>query len=103
MKVLKTVLLFLIMGFTGWGCSKPSLEEDARQAAELSRLSNEYAMNNDMAAAGKAYSEVQDIMRKYKDEGKFNEFYEFYNSYLQESAQREDSKIEQEAVASETE
>lgn len=75
------------------GCSKPSMEQDARSAADLSRISNDCARNNDLAGAGKAYSEAQAIMEKYKDEGKFDEFYEIYNSYLQENAKKEDSQL----------
>lgn len=60
----------------------PSIEDDARSAADLTRISNEYARNNDMAAAGKAYNDVQDIMNKYKELDRFDEFFGLYNSYV---------------------
>lgn len=96
---LLTILLSISLASILFACSGPSIEEDARSAADLSRISNQCAIDNDMTGAGKAYSEAQAIMEKYKNLGKFEEFYEIYNSYLQESARVEDAKIEEEADA----
>lgn len=73
-------------------CSEPSIQDDAHKAAELSRLSNASAMDNDLSNAGKLYNEVQTIMNKYRENGKFEEFYQLYNSYLEESAVMDDQK-----------
>lgn len=100
MKLLR-ILLLLIPLFL-YACSEPTMEEDARAAADLSRISNQCALENDMAGAGKAYKEVQEIMDKYKDLGKFDEFYQLYGSYLEEKAEMDDAKMMEESAASDT-
>lgn len=91
----KLVLLFgIFFSLFFMACSEPSIQEDAQKAAELSRLSNVSAMENDLGAAGKLYNEAQEIMNKYRQNGKFDEFYQLYSSYLQESAALEDQKSE---------
>lgn len=97
----KLILLFSIfvtMFFLA--CSEPTIQEDAQKAAELSRLSNISAMENDLGAAGKLYNESQTIMNKYRQNGKFEEFYQLYSGYLQESAALEDEKAK--SVSSES-
>lgn len=94
MKTLKILLLVLFVPFIV-ACSEPSMEDDARAAADLSRISNQCLLENDVAGAGKAYNEVQEIMDKYRDLNKFDEFYQMYGSFLEESASIEDAKMEQ--------
>lgn len=67
-------------------CGEPTLEDDAQKAAELTSLSNQYTMDNDLSRAGKAYEEVQEIINKYKQQDKFDEFYQLYISILQEQS-----------------
>ncbi|QIK59112.1 hypothetical protein G7050_04345 [Dysgonomonas sp. HDW5A] len=91
----KLVLLFgIFFSMFFMACSEPSIQDDAQKAAELSRLSNISAMDNDLGAAGKLYNEAQEIMNKYRQNGKFDEFYQLYSSYLQESAALEDQKTQ---------
>lgn|GEM_PF-2350446 len=101
MRLHRIVLLLVFIPFF-CACSEPSMEDDARAAADLSRISNQCAIENDMAGAGKAYSEVQEIMEKYKKIDKFDEFYQLYGSFLEESARIEDAKMEQRNAPSET-
>lgn len=89
------LLLFGILAILLVSCSQPSMEDDARRAAELSIESNTSAMENDLRAAGKLYEQSQKIMNKYRQNGKFDEFYELYINCLQENAYLED----QEAVS----
>lgn len=93
MRLHRIVLLLIFIPFF-ISCSEPTMEEDARAAADLSRISNQCAAENDMAGAGKAYSEVQAIMEKYKELNKFDEFYDLYGSFLGQSASIEDAKME---------
>lgn len=91
----KLILLFSVFfSLFFLACSEPSIEDDAQKAAELSRLSNISAMENDLGAAGKQYDEAQTIMNKYRQNGKFEEFYQLYSTYLQESAALEDQKAQ---------
>lgn len=89
----KLILLFSIF-FSMFllSCSEPTIQDDAQKAAELSRLSNVSAMENDLGTAGKLYNEAQTIMNKYRQNGKFDEFYQLYSGYLQQSAALEDEK-----------
>lgn len=59
------------------------MDEDAQRAAEFSNQSNRYAMDNDITNAGRTYTEAQAIINKYKRMGKFDEFYQLYNGYLE--------------------
>ncbi len=93
MELHRIVLLLIFLPLFS-SCSEPTMEEDARTAADLSRISNQCAIENDMAGAGKAYNEVQTIMEKYKDLDKFDEFYDLYGSFLGESASIEDAKMQ---------
>lgn len=89
----KLILLFSIFfSLFFLACSEPSIQDDAHKAAELSRLSNTAAMENDLTTAGNLYSEVQAIMNKYRQSGQFEEFYQLYNSYLEENAVMEDQQ-----------
>ena len=95
LKMNRSKLILLISVFFSiflLSCSEPSIQDDAQKAAELSRLSNISAMENDLGAAGKLYNEAQEIMNKYRHNGKFDEFYQLYSSFLQESAALEDQK-----------
>lgn len=94
-KMSRSKLILLISAFFSiflLACSEPSIQDDAQKAAELSRLSNISAMENDLGAAGKLYNEAQEIMNKYRHNGKFDEFYQLYSSFLQENAALEDQK-----------
>lgn len=100
---LHRILLLLLISLFLHACSEPTMEEDARSAADLSRISNQCAIDNDIAGAGEAYGKVQVIMDKYKELGKFNEFYELYGSFLAEKAQADDAKmVEQNAAQDST-
>lgn len=89
----KLILLFCIFfSVLFLACSEPSIQDDAQKAAKLSQLSNEAAMKNDLNAAGNLYNDVQTIFNKYRENGKFDEFYQLYNSFLEESAIQEDLK-----------
>lgn len=59
------------------------MDDDAQKAAELSAISNNYAMNNEMEKSGKIYEEVQAIIDKYKKQDKFDDFYKLYSGYLE--------------------
>lgn len=86
------IILLLLSGLC-LSCSENSMEDDAREAAELSTLSNQYSMENNVAGAGAAYKEVQEIMDKYKKQGKFDEFYKLYSSFLEQSSYRLEEAI----------
>lgn len=101
MRLHRILLLFIFISFF-CACSEPSIVDDARAAADLSRISNQCALENDMAGAGKAYSEAQVIMEKYKDLNKFDEFYQLYCSFLEDSAKTEDAKMEQKYAEEDT-
>lgn len=90
---LHRILLLLLLSLFVYACSEPTMEEDARAAADLSMISNQCAIDNDITGAGEAYSKVQVIMDKYKELGQFNEFYELYGSFLAEKAQADDAKM----------
>lgn len=62
------------------------MEEDAQSAAELTVRSNKYSSENNMSGAGAAYTEAQEIMNKYKKDGKFEDFYQLYINYLQDES-----------------
>lgn len=64
-------------------CSEPSLEDDAKQAANLMNQSNQYAMDNEVSKAGRVYTEAQEIIKKYRHKPDFDKFYEIYSSYLE--------------------
>lgn len=86
-----TYILFLgFISFFALSCSEATIEEDAQRAAELTMMSNQYSMENDMSNAGKAYTESQEIMNKYKKLDKFDEFYQIYLSFLEEGSYRLD-------------
>jgi len=80
------MLVFFFMGLIS--CSEPTMEEDARKAAELAMMSNQYSRDNDLANASRAYGEVQEIMTKYKKKNKFDEFYQLYIGFMHESSYR---------------
>jgi len=86
-KIIYILFLGLYM-FTFLACSEPTMEEDAQRAAELTMMSNQYSGDNDMSNAGKAYAESQEIMNKYKKLDKFDEFYQIYLTFLEESSYR---------------
>lgn len=91
----KLILLFSIFcSLFLIACSEPNIQDDAKRAAKLSIASNEAAVDKKLDTAGDLYNEVQAIMDKYKQAGKFQEFYEIYTSCLQENAEVEYQKIE---------
>lgn len=83
MKKTKLILSFIFTILLLISCSEPTMDDDAQKAAELSAISNNYAMNNEMEKAGKIYQEVQGIIEKYKKQDKFAEFYKLYSGYLE--------------------
>jgi len=85
-------LLVLLSAFL-LSCSEPTLEDDARVAAELTQQSNQYTRENNFKEAGRTYKEVQEIMDKYKKMDKFDEFYTTYISYLHEASYSYDEQI----------
>lgn len=87
--VIRIFIFSIIVGLTSviaTSCSEPTMEEDAQKAAQLTALSNKYSMENDMTNAASAYTKSEKIMNKYKDLGKFEEFYSLYISSLQDQA-----------------
>jgi len=80
-KIYSTVIIFLI-GLAS--CSGENLDGDAKKAAELTRISLKSTLDKNWKKAGNEYSEVQKIINKYKEKGQIKEFYEAYNSYLEE-------------------
>ncbi|PXV68016.1 hypothetical protein CLV62_10246 [Dysgonomonas alginatilytica] len=95
MNLSKLILLFgIFFSLFFLACSEPSIQDDAHKAAELSMLSNTAAMENDLSTAGNLYNDVQAIMNKYRQNGKFEEFYQLYSSFLAESAVIEDQKTQ---------
>lgn len=92
MRKIAYILLLVFSIYALPSCSEPTMEEDARKAAELTMQSNQYSLDNDMSNAGKTYAESQKIMNKYKKMDQFDEFYQIYLGYLEEGSYRlEDS------------
>ncbi len=83
-KLILLLSIFVSMFFLA--CSEPTIQEDAQKAADLSRSSNTAAKENDLGTAGKLYNEAQVIMDKYRQNGRFDEFYQLYSGFLQEGA-----------------
>lgn len=83
MKQLVRVLWFVLAILFLVACSEPTIDDDAKKAAKLAAISNNYAKNNDMEKAGNTYREVQSIIDKYKQQDKFEEFYKLYSGYLE--------------------
>lgn len=77
------IALFSILLFS---CSEPTMEEDARRAADLTSQSNQYSRENNFKEAGRTYKEVQEIMAKYKKMDRFDEFYATYIAYMQDAS-----------------
>lgn len=71
---LSFLLLFLV------SCN--SVDSDAEQAAHLSHESIQYAKENKMGDAEKAFNQSQEIVKKYKDTEEYEAFYEAYTKYL---------------------
>jgi len=103
-KVKYLYIFFLgIFSFFLLSCSEPTIEEDARKAADLTMESNEYTRDNDFSSAGKKYAEVQEIMDKYKKMNKFDEFYQIYISIMQDDSYRMEESAASEGNTSTTE
>lgn len=83
MKFIKIIVCFISFSMLFLACSKPSMDDDARKAAELSGLSTQRAVDNDWSTSNKYYQEAQEIIDKYRDSDKFEEFYTLYNNYLE--------------------
>ena len=86
MSKIKLFLGLFLMSIFLLSCSEPTLEDDARTAAFLTKQSMEYSLTNDLKNSESNYMEVQKIMDKYRYSDDFGKFYEMYNFYLQEYA-----------------
>lgn len=73
-------LLTIILLFLCVSCS--SVDSDAKKAAELNLESIEYVKQQDLQEAEILYKESQEIVNRYKNTEKEEEFYVAYNKYL---------------------
>ena len=87
MRKVKLFLGLFLLAIFMVSCSKPTLEDDARKAAYLTKQSMEYSMQNDFQNAESNYREVQKIMDKYRSSEDFEKFHETYNYFLQDMAE----------------
>lgn len=62
-----------------------SVDGDAKEAADLNRRSMGHARNLELKRAEELYQESREIVNKYKDTDRFEEFYTAYNKYMSES------------------
>lgn len=62
-----------------------SVDGDAKEAADLNRRSINHARDLELEKAEKCYKESREIVNKYKDTDRFEEFYTAYNKYMSES------------------
>lgn len=85
MKLSKLVIYVLTLLFLS-SCSEPTIEEDAKTAADLVNKSNQLALDNDVSGSGKSYAEAQSIIKKYRHTKEFTKFYELYSSFLEMNA-----------------
>lgn len=77
-------ILFIVIMFIA--CS--SVDGDAEKAAKLNRKSMEYARNLNLEEAERLYKESREIMARYKDTDKFEEFHMAYSRYMNETAEK---------------
>lgn len=81
MKNICLYLLFTLVFFSS--CGKPSLEDDARKAAEFTNESNRRASDSDFQGASRYYNEAQEIIDRYRGEENFHEFISQYDGFLE--------------------
>lgn len=81
MKQLALSIIFIVILLTS--CS--SIDGDAEKAAKLNRKSMEYAKELKLEEAEKLYKESREIIARYKDTDKFEEFHMAYNKYMAET------------------
>ena len=81
MNWIKYFTYFIFLAFVV-SCSQPTIEEDAKNAADLINQSNQAAMDNEVNRAGQTYTKAQEIIRKYRHSPDFDQFYEIYSSFL---------------------
>ena len=74
----KYVLLSLVM-FVALGCSP--MKSDAKKAASLTNKSIEQAQALKLDKAEKSYLKAQEIINKYKEKNKAEEFYELFIAF----------------------
>lgn len=91
--LLAGLIVLLVVGL--FSCSEPTIEDDARRAAELAMMSNQYTRDNDLSNASRAYGEVQEIMTKYKKLNKFDEFYQLYISFMHEDSYKLEERMKE--------
>lgn len=65
-----------------------STDSDAKKAAKLNRKSMEYARELKLEEAEKLYQESREIVARYKDTEKFDEFHMAYSKYMAETAEK---------------
>jgi hypothetical protein len=65
-----------------------SVDRDAEKAARLNRKSMEYARELKLEKAEKFYKESREIIARYKDTDKFEEFHIAYSKYMTETAEK---------------
>ncbi|MDR0823459.1 MAG: hypothetical protein LBN74_00060 [Prevotella sp.] len=70
--------LFVLIIF--YACS--SVDGDAKKAAELNKESLEYAKKPDLHKAEELYKESREIINKYKETDKYEEFQKAYHQYM---------------------
>lgn len=84
MKQLALSIIFIVILLTS--CS--SIDGDAEKAAKLNRKSMEYAKELKLEEAEKLYKESREIIARYKDTDKFEEFHMAYNKYMAETLEK---------------
>lgn len=89
MRKFKILFLAIIGSVLLSSCGKPSLEEDAQTAAELSNISNQRALDSDFSGAEKYYRDAQEIIDKYRNTDKFKDFFTLYNGFLEAGAYKQ--------------
>lgn len=83
---LKFILFFILGVVMLTSCKEPSIEDDAKEAAECTRMSNQMARENDLKGAEKYYRDAQEIIEKYRTTDQFDNFFMLYNGYVEASS-----------------
>lgn len=59
-----------------------SIDNDAKQAAELNKKSLDYIKEQNLEKAEKLYNESQEIIARYKGTEQYTEFQRIYSEYM---------------------
>lgn len=79
---MKKNYLIIAITLSTFFASCSSMEDDAKNAADLSKESLNYVRSNQLDKAKDAYDKSQAIINQYKETEQYQEFYKAYNSYF---------------------